>query len=222
MTRPHPATRHGQLFTEAEGEMNSSLTPQEPRFPRPIPISLSLETKLKLDALATMLQQPISSVVERGILAYISSLPEVDRALVHSLATRARQSVSLHSESENVGIRSSSTVSGKPFSYKGSIDGDLEILFQNSPALRITREGISQIRKEIKRRKLALMGAIYSPLMPNSIGEAIQTKHGLTPINLSYVIPLLRERKLVRAFKEGRNWYVEDTSSGQNESVTEE
>ena len=45
--------------------------------------------------------------------------------------------------------------------------------------------------------------------MPNSIGEAIQKKHRLTPINLSYVVPLLSERNLVRAFKEGRNWYVE-------------
>jgi len=53
------------------------------------------------------------------------------------------------------------------------------------------------------------MGAIYSPLMPHSIGEGIKKKYGLTPINLSYVVPLLRERKLVKAFKKGRNWYVE-------------
>jgi len=53
------------------------------------------------------------------------------------------------------------------------------------------------------------MGAIFSPLMPNSIGEAIQKKYKLTPINLSYVVPLLRERNLVQALKEGRNWYVE-------------
>jgi hypothetical protein len=53
------------------------------------------------------------------------------------------------------------------------------------------------------------MGAIYSPLMPHSIGEGIQKKYGLTPINLSYVVLLLRERKLVNAFKKGPNWYVE-------------
>jgi hypothetical protein len=53
------------------------------------------------------------------------------------------------------------------------------------------------------------MGANFSPLVPNSIGEAIQRKHKLTPINLSYVVPLMRERGLVRAYKEGRNWIVE-------------
>jgi hypothetical protein len=182
----------------------------EPRFQRPVPASLSLETKLKLEALATMLQQPTSAVLERAILTYISSLPEPDRALVQSLATRARQSLSLQSESGNGGMRTSETVTGKEFRFRGSLEDGLEILFENSQPLRITSENIQRIKEEIENRKgRALMGAIYSPLMPNSIGEAIQKKHRLTPINLSYVIPLLIERNLVRAFKEGRNWYVE-------------
>ena len=171
---------------------------------------LSLETKLKLDALATMLQQSTSTVLERAILTYIASLPEADRVLVQSLATRARQSLSLHSESGNGGMRISETVSGKEFRYRGSIEDGVEILFESSQPLRITSESIHRIKEEIDSRKgRALMGAIYSPLMPNSIGEAIQKKHRLTPINLSYVVPLLSERNLVRAFKEGRNWYVE-------------
>jgi hypothetical protein len=58
------------------------------------------------------------------------------------------------------------------------------------------------------------MGAIYSPLMPNSIGEAIYKKYKRSPIVLSYVIPLLQQRNEVRAFKEGRNWLVEAPSAG--------
>src|SRR5438876_6563503 len=182
----------------------------EPRFQRPLPVSLSWETKLKLEALATMLQQPTSAVLERAVLTYITSLPEADRKLVQSLATRARQSLSLHSESENGGVQTSKTVNGKEFRYRGSIDDGLEILFENSQPLRITCESIHRIKEEIESRKgRALMGAIFSPLMPNSIGEAIQKKYKLTPINLSYVVPLLRERNLVQALKEGRNWYVE-------------
>jgi hypothetical protein len=48
--------------------------------------------------------------------------------------------------------------------------------------------------------------------MPTSIGEAIYQKYKLSPINLSYVMPLLQENKELRAFKEGRNWYVEAAS----------
>jgi hypothetical protein len=44
-------------------------------------------------------------------------------------------------------------------------------------------------------------GRILFPLMPNSIGEEIQRKHKLTPINLSYVVPILRDNGIIRAFK---------------------
>jgi hypothetical protein len=55
------------------------------------------------------------------------------------------------------------------------------------------------------------MGAIYSPLMPNFFGEAIQATHRLTPINLSYVVPRLQEQRLVNAFKEVGNWSIAST-----------
>src|SRR6266542_4379907 len=102
-----------------------------PRFARPIPVSLSLDTKLKLEALATILQQTTSAVLERAVLTYVTSLPDVDRALVHSLATRARQSLSVHARSETEGMRTSTTVNGSEFSYRGSIDDGLEIVFKN-------------------------------------------------------------------------------------------
>ena len=182
---------------------------------RSIPVSLSAETRLKLEALSTMLQESTSLVLERAVVAYITSLPLVDRDLVELLATRARQSLSTQSSVSPEGdIRSSRTVKGKEFIYKGSIDDRIEVLFENAPPLRITRENIDRIREEIVSRKgPGLMGAIFSPPMPNSIGMAIQRKYRLTPISLSYVIPLLRERGEVRAFKEGRSWYVEAVTS---------
>src|SRR3974377_1797268 len=185
-------------------------------FQRPTPISLSTETKLKLEALATMLQQPMSVVVERTVLAYIGSLPEKDRDLIESLAARAAQSLAQQSGEPkqggtqmNGGRRLSRTVTGKEFAYiEGSVG--IEVFFENSPPLRISHENMERIKHELVSRKgPALMGAIFSPLMPHSIGKAIHDKYGMTPINLSYVVPLLREAGIVRAFKEGRNWYVE-------------
>ncbi|HEV2202181.1 MAG TPA: hypothetical protein VGR73_20365 [Bryobacteraceae bacterium] len=181
---------------------------------RSAPVTLSLETKLRLEALAAIHQQPAFAILERALLAYVASLPGADRGLVESLAARARQSLSSQTEAGGSAVRNSETVTGKEFKYRGSIDSGLEILFERSQPLRITRESIDKIRAEIMKRKgPALMGAIYDPLMPNSIGKAIMDDYKLTPIVLSYVIPLLAERKEVRAFKGGRNWYVEALAS---------
>lgn len=194
--------------------INASIT--ELQFQRPMAVTFTLPTKLKVEALGTLLQQPSSIVLERAVLALIETLPDADRALVESVATRALESVREASEAESStsGIHVCQTVSGKHFRYKGSVDEGIDVLFDNSQPLRITRESIDLIRQEIASRKgPVMMGAIYSPLMPNSIGEAIQKKYRLTPINLSYVVPLLRERAAIRAFKEGRNWYVEAIES---------
>jgi predicted transcriptional regulator len=189
-----------------------SQTPEQPdpRSLRPVAVSLSLDAKLKLDALSTMLQQPNSTILERAISTFVGSLTDADQELVESLAMRARQSLFQQSAASDGSILTSNTVTGKDFRFRGSLDDGLEVFFENSQPLRVTRESIDLIRKEIESRKgPALMGANFSPLVPNSIGEAIQRKHKLTPINLSYVVPLMRERGLVRAYKEGRNWIVE-------------
>lgn len=181
-----------------------------------MPVSFTLLTKLKIEALETILQQPTSVVLERAVLSFIDALPNGDRSLVQSLATRALESVQQSSKAEPnaKAIHGCNTVSGKQFRYRGSLEEGIEILFDNSQPLRITRESVDLIRQEIEGRKgPALMGAIFSPLMPHSIGKAIQEKHKLSPINLSYVVPLLRERGVIRAFKEGRNWYVEAAES---------
>jgi hypothetical protein len=105
------------------------------------------------------------------------------------------------------------TVSGKEFFYREMVVGGIEVLFENSQPMKITRESIDRIRQEIiGRQGPALMGAIFSPLMPHSIGEAIQQKYKLSPINLSYVVPLLCKRNEIRAYKSGRNWYVQAIS----------
>lgn len=185
-------------------------------FQRPMPVSFTLLTKLKIEALETILQQPTSVVLEKAVLSFIEALPNGDRSLVQSLATRALESVQQSSQAEpnTKAIRVCNTVSGKQFRYRGSLEEGIETLFDNSQPLRITRENIDLIRQEIESRKgPALMGAIFAPLMPHSIGKAIQEKYRLSPINLSYVVPLLRERGLIRTFKESRNWYIEAIES---------
>ena len=181
---------------------------------RPISVALSLTTRLRLQAIETILQQSTSVVLQRAIEDFIEHLPDHDRALIKALTTRALNSLQKRADDDTPREESTGrTVNGKPFRYRGSIDDGLEILFENSQPLRITKASIDKIREEIADRKgPALMGAIFSPLMPDSIGEAIQTKHKLTPINLSYVVPLLQEQRLVNAFKEGRNWYIAATS----------
>jgi hypothetical protein len=53
------------------------------------------------------------------------------------------------------------------------------------------------------------MGACLMPLVADSLGKAIYLKHKLTPIHLSFVIPLLQSEGFCSARKEGRNWLVE-------------
>src|SRR5260370_16748160 len=83
-------------------------------FQRPMPVSFTLLTKLKIEALETILQQPTSVVLERAVLSYIEALPNGDRSLVQSLATRALESVQQSNQAEpnTKTIRVCNTVSG--------------------------------------------------------------------------------------------------------------
>jgi hypothetical protein len=198
--------------------MVQSASPEvEFRGQRPVSVTFTLPTKLRIDALEAILQQPASTILENAVLAFVAALPDCDRSLVESLATRALKSVQQSSKTDAAArpVQVCDTVNGKQFRYTGSLDDGIEVLFEKS-RLRITRESIGLIRREIEQRKgPALMGAIFSPLMPNSIGEAIKMKHKLTPINLSYVVPLLCRRGAVRAFKEGHSWYVDAVEPGR-------
>jgi hypothetical protein len=200
--------------------MATILSPADARPQRPLALPLSLDSRLRLEALETIFQQPSSEIVERAILGLLDRMAEADRLLVEALVNRARQAISdskQNGTSRDSDLKTCYTVTGKEFRYRGSLAEDVEVVFDNSQPLRITRESIDHITHEIQERQgPALMGAIYSPLMPDSIGEAISRKYRLSPINLSYIIPLLREQGLVRTFKESRNWFVETATKAES------
>ena len=165
-----------------------------------------------LEALETLLRVPVNRIIEAALETYVAKLPERDQQLLESLVTRASEhEVAAQSSAGVAGseVNEAQTVKGKSFRYRGSLDDGLEVRFENSQPLRILPESIAKIRKEIRdRRGPAMMGAIFAPLLARSIGEAISRKHGISPINLSYVVPLLVKNGEIRAFKEGRYWMV--------------
>ena len=86
----------------------------------------------------------------------------------------------------------STTVTGVPFKYSGSLATGLIVSFRSS-ALKITPEVVKIIRHEITTRSPVLMGANRQPLVANSVGETLYEKHGISPQVMSYVLPLLIE-----------------------------
>ncbi len=175
-------------------------------------VAFSLRSRLTLEALETLLRIPANRIVESALEAYVAGLPEADKRLLESLVSRASEhEAALESSTKTRGseVHEGQTVKGKSFNYRGSLDEGLVILFENSQPLKIPPESIAKIRTEIReRRGPALMGAIFAPLLPGSIGEAVARKHGISPINLSYVVPLLVNSGEVHAFKKGRYWMV--------------
>jgi hypothetical protein len=84
------------------------------------------------------------------------------------------------------------TITGKTFMYSGSLKSGLEVHFEKT-STKIAPWVVTVIREEIEKRTPVLMGANRSPLVQNSIGETLSTKHRLSPQVLSYVLPLLVE-----------------------------
>ena|ERR1700674_2158752 len=90
----------------------------------------------------------------------------------------------------------SKTLTGKPFTYSGSLATGLTILFGNSgKAMMIPVRIIDVIRAEITRRSPVLMGANRDPLVRNSVGATLYEKHHFSPQAMSYVLPLLIEEE---------------------------
>jgi hypothetical protein len=84
------------------------------------------------------------------------------------------------------------TVTGKPFTYSGSLATGLTIQFGNAgKVMKIPVRIIDIIRTEITRRSPVLAGANRDPLVPNSVGKALHEKHHFSPQAMSYVLPLL-------------------------------
>ena len=88
----------------------------------------------------------------------------------------------------------SRTLTGKPFTYSGSLTNGLTVLFENSgTAMKIPVRIIEIIRAEIRRRSPVLMGANMKPLVVDSVGETLWLEHKVTPRTMSYILPLLIE-----------------------------
>lgn len=85
------------------------------------------------------------------------------------------------------------TVTGTSFKYSGSLETGLMIHFTSSPAMKISPEIIAVIRREIDERAPVKMGANRAPLVPDSVGETLAERHGVSPQVMSYVLPLLVE-----------------------------
>jgi hypothetical protein len=84
------------------------------------------------------------------------------------------------------------TLQGNTFRYAGSLTTGLVVSFK-SAAIKISPEIIDVIRTEITQRSPVLMGTSHKPVVPDSIGETLWTKHHVVPQVMSYVVPLLVE-----------------------------
>ncbi|MDP3001063.1 MAG: hypothetical protein Q8N47_26510 [Bryobacterales bacterium] len=143
-------------------------------------------------------------------MTLLESLPQEDRNAVEVLARRAELNTSLQSsETGSIGLtQSSKTVKDVPFSYTGSLDTGLVVHHERSTT-RISAETIQRIRDEIESRQSPVkMGACNKPLIPDSVGEAMNMRYKTAPQNLSYVVPLLEEQGAIATRKEGRYWMI--------------
>jgi hypothetical protein len=62
--------------------------------PKPtLTMAIQPETRVLLEAMSTLLQQPVWQVVERGLRSLLKSLPEQDRKVIDGLTKRAVQNV---------------------------------------------------------------------------------------------------------------------------------
>src|SRR5262245_29967421 len=52
-------------------------------------IAIQPETRVRLEALSTLLQQPLGKVIEKGVYALLDTLPGKDKELVEVLSKRA-------------------------------------------------------------------------------------------------------------------------------------
>lgn len=84
------------------------------------------------------------------------------------------------------------TLTGVSFEFMGSLEEGL-VVFRRYSSFTISKIIIDIIKSEIRRQSPVLMGACRDNPNPYSIGATLLLKHGHSPQNLSYVIPLLVE-----------------------------
>jgi hypothetical protein len=84
------------------------------------------------------------------------------------------------------------TLTGKQFTYSGSLATGLTIQFGNAgKVMKIPVRIVDIIRNEITKRSPVLAGANRDPLVLNSVGKALYEKYHISPQAMSYVLPLL-------------------------------
>jgi hypothetical protein len=105
------------------------------------------------------------------------------------------------------------TLRGKVFYYKGNLQQGLSVYFtekdnstRTENKVKISKEVIDYIKKEIQKCGDIAMGACRDKPPPNSLGAKLK-KMGISPQVLSYVIPLLKKVGFCSTYKV-RNAYI--------------
>jgi len=111
-------------------------------------------------------------------------------------------------------LRRSSTVSGKPFYYEGSIGRGLTVYPTGRNGVRpsgsqvpVRQQEVDFVRVEIRRAGEIPMGACRDSPVRGSLGEKLRQRRK-SPQLLSYVIPLLAQEGFCRYFKRGRRYII--------------
>ncbi len=111
-------------------------------------------------------------------------------------------------------MKTLTTLTGKSFRFKGNFHEELivypsdgEGMAQDRFALAITAFTISLVKASIKERGEILMGASRDNPPKNSLGASLK-KHGQTPQQLSYLIPILIESGFCEYAKDGQAFKI--------------
>ncbi len=115
------------------------------------------------------------------------------------------------------GMRRLQTLTGKPFKYEGNfIEGITAYVGEHGSRMVIKSGTIERARLAIQENPDGiLMGPNRTDPPPNSLGAMLQ-REGITPQQLCYLIPLLKEDKFCDAFREkkkGRPFLVKFTEN---------
>lgn len=111
-------------------------------------------------------------------------------------------------------MKEAKTLMGKHFWYDGNLTEGILVYPTKKDnesftgtIVRISKDEIDFIRKEIKLHSEIPMGACRDNPKRNSLGEKLRRMRKAPQI-LSYVIPLLNEEGFCRTFKDGRAFIV--------------
>lgn len=105
------------------------------------------------------------------------------------------------------------TFTGKKFLYEGSINSSVIVypLYgsgqRTGSKIYIDKKIVDLTKSAIENKSEIPMGACYDNPSPNSLGELLYKKK-ISPLLLSYILPLLEEEGYITHYKEGRGFWV--------------